>query len=128
MLRESISQMKNGKDARPSGVVSDMLKAAGEPGVDMITSLVNQSTVERVIPAEWELTTIVNCFKGKDNSLKRENYKRLKLTDLSLKIAEKIIEKVIRQKVDTDDMQFGFTPGCQITHIIFIWRQSQEEY
>ena len=44
MIRESISKMKNGKAAGPSGLVSEMVKAAGEAGFDRIT-------VEGVIPA-----------------------------------------------------------------------------
>ena len=42
----------------------------------MITDLVNQIIVERVNPAEWEVNTLVNCYKGKDNSLERGNYRR----------------------------------------------------
>ena len=42
MIRESVSKMKNGKNARPSGLVSEMVKVAGETGVSMITDLVNQ--------------------------------------------------------------------------------------
>ena len=53
-----------------------MVKAAGEAGVDLITDLVNQITIEGVIPAEWELSTIVNCYKGKSNSLKGGNFRR----------------------------------------------------
>ena len=52
IVRESVIKMKNGKAAGPSGVVSYMLKAAGEAGVHMITDLVNQIIVERIIPVE----------------------------------------------------------------------------
>ena len=41
--------MKNEKAAGSSGVVSEMLKAAGEAGVDMIPDLVNQIIVEGVV-------------------------------------------------------------------------------
>ena len=68
--------MKNRKIVRPSGVVSEMVKKAGEAGVGMITDLVNLIIVVEVIPAEWEFSTItlyklrkllhdINCFKGK---------------------------------------------------------------
>ena len=63
--------MKNGKIAVPSGVVSDMVKAAGEAGVDMIMDQVNKIIVEGVIPAEWELNNIVNCYEGKRDYLER---------------------------------------------------------
>ena len=61
IVRESISKMKNGKAVGLSGVVSEMVKAAGEVEVNMITDLVNQIIVEEFIPAEWELSTVVNC-------------------------------------------------------------------
>ena len=51
LIRESISKMMNGKAAGSSGVESEMVEAAGEAGVDIITDLVNQS-IEEVIPAE----------------------------------------------------------------------------
>ena len=38
--------MKNGEAARLSGVVLEMVKAAGEAQVDIINHLVNQVTVE----------------------------------------------------------------------------------
>ena len=44
-------KMKYGKAAHPSGLVSEIVKVAGETGCEMITDLVNQIIVE-VIPAE----------------------------------------------------------------------------
>ena len=61
IVRESISKMKNGKAVGLSVVVSEMVKAAGEVEVNMIIDLVNQIIVEGFIPAEWELSTVVNC-------------------------------------------------------------------
>ena len=89
--------------------MSEILKAAGEAGVDMITELANQIIAEGVIVAEWELSTIVNCYKGKSDSLEK-NYRRMKLTDHILKTAVRIIEELIRQQVVIDEMQFGFMP------------------
>ena len=66
MITESISKMENGKAAGSSGVVSKMVNEAGEAGVDMITTLVNQIIVEAIIPAEWELGSFVNYLRGKE--------------------------------------------------------------
>ena len=52
--------------------MSETVKAAGEAGIDMNTDLVYQIIVEGVIPAEWELSTIVNSFEGKGGPLKRK--------------------------------------------------------
>ena len=75
-----------------------------------------------VISAGKELSTIVNCYLGKDDYLERGNYRGLKFTDQTLKIAEKIIRKLIRQQVGTDETRLGFMPGCGTTNVIFILR------
>ena len=95
MVRESISKIKYGKAAQTSGLVSEMVKVSGKAESEMIIGLVSQIIVD-VIPAEWKLSTIVNCDKGKRDSLQRGNYRELKLTDQILKIAERIIDKLIR--------------------------------
>lgn len=43
---------------RPSGLVSEMVTFAEEAGIDMITYLANQITLE-VTSAEWELNNII---------------------------------------------------------------------
>ena len=101
MVREPISKINNGKAARPPGLLSEMVAGeAGEAGADMITDLLNRLIAEGVNPAEWELSTIANCYKGKGSSLEKGNYTELKLTDQILKIADRIIEKLIRRQVD----------------------------
>ena len=90
--------------------MSEMVKAAGEAGVDMITDLVNKIIIEEVIPTVWELGFIVNCYKGKEDALERRNYRRLKLIDHIRKISERVVEKLIRQQVDIDELKF-FMPG-----------------
>ena len=45
-----------------------------------------------------------------------------------MKVAERVLERRLRQAVEIDKMQFGFTPGTGTTHAIFIARQLQERY
>ena len=68
-----------------------------------MTDLLNQIIVG-VLGPEWELSTIVNCYKEKGDSLEKENYRGLELTDQILKIADRIIEKFMRQQVDIDEI------------------------
>ena len=51
-VRKAVRKMKNGKAAGPSGIVSEMVKAAEEDSVDMITDLINQIIREGVVPAD----------------------------------------------------------------------------
>ena len=43
----------------------------------------------------------------------------MKLTDQILKIVERIMVKLTRQEADINEVQFGFTPGCGDTDVIF---------
>ena len=45
-----------------------------------------------------------------------------------MKVAERVLERRLRQTVEIDKMQFGFRPGTGTTHAIFIARQLQESY
>ena len=94
----------------------------------MITDLVNQISAKGIIPAEWEFCTIVNYYKGKCDSLERENCRGLKLKDQDLKVVGRIIWNLLKRQVDIDERQFCFTPGCGTTYAIFVLRQLQEKY
>ena len=52
----------------------------------MVTDLINQILVEGRIPAEWELSTLVDFCKGKGDDLDKGNFWRLKLAIQILKI------------------------------------------
>lgn len=45
-----------------------------------------------------------------------------------MKVVERIVEKCIREMVDINEMQFGFTPGRGTTDTIFNLRQIQEKF
>ena len=63
-----------------------------------------------------------DCFMGKSDALKIENYGGLKLRDQILKIVYIAIEKLIRQEKSIDEMQLGFMPVYRTTNAIFILR------
>ena len=52
--------------------------------------------------------------------LERGNYRGLKLLGHVMKGIERVIEKIIRERISIDDMQFGFMPGRGTTDAIFI--------
>ena len=52
----------------------------------------------------------------------------MKSTDQILKIAERIIEKLVKQQVNLYEMQFGFMSGRGTTNAIFILTQIKETH
>ena len=127
-VEEAIRKMKNGKAAGMSDIVAEMVKASGDTGIELITSLANQIMKDGVIPQDWQSSVIVNCFKGKGDALERGNYRGLKLVDQVMKVIGRVIDKLLRERIDIDEMQFGFVPGRGTTDGIFLLRQLQEKY
>ena len=81
MVKKAISKMKLGKAAGPSGIVVEMIKAAGDTGATMICDLATAIIRDGKVPSDWEQSFIFCLYKGKG----------LKLTKQVMKIIEKIV-------------------------------------
>ena len=128
MVIEALGKMKSGKAAGPSGIVVEMLIAAGPKGIEFVRELTIAVIKNGKIPKDWEMSYILNLFKGKGDALNRGNYRGLKLTEHVMKVVERIVDKIIRDMIKLDEMQFAFVPGRGTTDAIYIIRQLQEKY
>ena len=100
-----------------------MLKASGDTGVRLVTDLAVDMKRNCTIPSDLGNSFIINIYKRKGNTLIRGNYRGLNHV---MKGIDRVMEKIIRERVFIDDMQFGFMPGRDTTDAIFILRQLQE--
>ena len=128
MVIKALGKMSSGKAAGPSGIVVEMIKAAGKKGIDFLRELTISVVVNGKIPEDWEMSFILNLFKGKGDALDRGNYRGLKLTEHVMKVLERIVDTAIREMINIDEMQFAFVPGRGTTDAIFIVRQLQEKF
>ena len=128
MIAAAINHLKSGKAAGPTGMVAEMLKAAGDCIVPHLSKLMNLIIHHHTVPDDWNRSFIINLFKGKGDSLDRGNYRGLKLLEVLQKVLERVLEVQIRSRISIDDMQFGFMPGRGTTDAIFILRQLQEKF
>ena len=128
LIRKTLRKMKCGKAADPSGIIAEMLKAAGEVGIVLLTELTEVVFCNGVIPTDWHKSFILNLYKGKGDALEWGNYRGLKLTDQAMKLLKRVLDSFIPDIVDIEAMQFGFVPGRGTTDAIFIIRQLQEQY
>jgi hypothetical protein len=127
-VRNAIRKMKKGKAAGSTGVVSEMIKAADELGVEWLTDLCNTIVCEGKIPTDWKRSILIPVFKGKGDPLECGSYRAIKLLEHAMKVVERVLEKRIREQVKVDKMQFGFMPGKGTTDAIFVVRQMQERH
>ena len=128
LIGKALRKMKCGKAAGPSGIIGEMLKAAGEVGIELLTELTEVVFCNGVIPTDWQASFILNLYKGKGDALEQGKYRGLKLTDQVMKLLQRVLDSFIREMVDIDAMQFGFVPGRDTSDAIFIIRQLQEKY
>ena len=128
MVKKAMSQMKAGKALGPSGIVVEMIRAAGDMGASMIRDLAAAIIHDGKVPSDWEQSFIVCLYKGKGDAMERGNYRGLKLIEQVMKVLERIVDGLIRQVVSINDSQFGFVPGRRTTDAIFVVRQLQEKY
>ena len=124
----AIGKMKQGKSAGPTGVVAEMLKAAGETGTLWMTEVCNAVVKDGKVPEDWSRSWMVNVYKGKGDALTCGSYRGIKLLEHAMKVSERVIEGRLRKIVKIDSMQFGFMSGRSTTDAIFIIRQLQEKY
>ena len=105
-----------------------MLKAAGSKDIDFLRELIKSVVKHGKIPEAWEMSFILNLYKGKGDALNRGNYRGLKLTEHVMKVRERIVVGMIPEMIAIDEMQFAFVPGRGTTDAIFIIRQLQEKF
>ena len=72
--------MKAGKALGPSGIVVEMIQAAGDMGASIIRDLAAAIIRDGKVASDWEQSFIVCLYKGKGDALERGNYRGLKLT------------------------------------------------
>ena len=63
MVKKAISQMKAGKPPGPSGIVVEMIRAAGDMGPSMNRDLAAAIIRDGKVPSEWEQSFIVCLYK-----------------------------------------------------------------
>ena len=73
MVKRAISKMKSGKASGPSGIVVEMIKAAGDTGATMIPNLSTAIICNGKVPTGWEQSFIVYLYNGKGDALDRGN-------------------------------------------------------
>ena len=127
-VRNAVAKMKCNKAPGPTGVGAELLKCAGESGIDWLTDLCNAIVKEGEMPNDWNKSYMINVYKGKGDALECGSYRGIKLLEHAMKVFERVVEARLRNVLCIDEMQFGFTPGKGTTDAVFILRQLQERY
>ena len=108
MITKAITKMAFGKAAGPLGIVAEMQKPVGKAGAEEVCDLVENIISKGCIPTDWQESFIVNLYKGKGDALNRGNYRGLKLIEQVISVLERVVEGLIRQRVEIDQMPWHY--------------------
>ena len=125
---QALSVMKSGKAAGPSEVTTEMLKLAGESGLEQLTEVFQKIMESEEYPCEWAQSLTIPLYKGKGDALSCGQYRGLRLLEHGMKTWERLLLKRLQSVVKINSHQCGFTSGKSTSDAIFITRQLQEKY
>ena len=114
IVEQALKSMKVGKIPRPSGVTSDLIKAAGATGVKGHFQVCESIKQEGEVPEQWvkSYTATIPAYKGKGDILMVDKHRGVKLLKQDMKVYEKsLLQKRLRDIVKIDEKQFGLQSG-----------------
>ncbi len=100
--------MKRGKAPGPSGRTTNLLRYAGETGVQVLKNVFEMIETEERAPAEWGSSYTSPVYKGEGDAVLYGMYREVRLLEYGRKLWEKILERRFRDIVKIEGIQFGF--------------------
>ena len=119
----AMKKMKKGKAVGPDDIPIEAWRVLGEAGVDILLDILSGIMQTEKMPEEWRESILIPIFKNKGDILECGKYREIKLMAHTLKLWERL-----RERVMVSDQQFGFMPGRSTTDAIFALRQLMEKY
>ena len=98
----------------------DMIIVSGKFGVGVIKKRCQRVLDGKGMPEKWKTSVIVSIFKGKGDVMDCGAYRKVKLLEQARKIVERVLKNRIKGLIMINDKQFGFMPGKDMTHALFI--------
>ena len=130
-MNEVESAIKKGKANKAVGmseVALDMIRALEDLGKEWVYMLLEKIWNTEEMPRDWRESVMIKLYKQKGDVLECGNYRGIKLLEHVFKLLERIVEGRLRNIIEIDEQQFGFTKGKSTVDAAFIVRQVQEKY
>ena len=119
----AVGGMRRGGSGGPTGVVSEMLGAAGGTGAVWMTDVCGAVVGDGGIPEDWSRGWMVGVCGGRGGALACGSCRGIGLLGHAVKVLERVIEGGVRGIVGVGGMRFGFMAGGGTTDAVFIVRQ-----
>ena len=126
-IRWALQKMRAGKAAGPDGVYTEMLKALGEDGIEVLWNVTNAVYETGKFPKEM-LKSIFVTLPKIPGTLDCSSHRTISLMSHILKIILKVVLQRIRRQLlpEIPQHQFGFMPDRGTRNAIFVLRMLAE--
>ena len=131
-VEESLKSANTGKAPGIDGISIEIIKAAGEAGVELLWRVCRAVWKDGIAPMEWRQSIIIPIWKRKGGRRECSQYRGISLLPQSSKVFARILEKTIRYiyilEPQLSENQFGFRKNKGCSDAIFILRHLQEKH
>ena len=123
-----MQRMKNGKAIGPDDIPVEVWKCLGEGALKFLTKLYNRTMESERMPEECKDSVLIPIFKNKCDGQSCSNYRSMTLISHTMKLWERIVERILRSELKFSNQQYGFMPGKSTTDALFALRVLMEKY
>jgi len=116
-------KMPNGKAEGPDQIPVEVWKCSGKEGLEWLTELFNVIFRTAKMPEEWKSSTITPLYKNKGDIQDCNNFRGIKLISHTMKLWERVIERMLRKDASTSENQFSFMPGKSTIEVTYLLRK-----
>ena len=95
-VEESLESAKTGKAQGKDGISIEIIKAAGEAGVNLLWRVCRAVWKDGMAPMEWRQSTIIPIWKRKGDRRESSQYRGISILSQSSKVFARILGKMIR--------------------------------
>ncbi|GKD98340.1 retrovirus-related pol polyprotein LINE-1 [Tanacetum coccineum] len=120
--------MGRNKVVGPDQIPIEAWRCLEDEGVKWLTCLFNKILLGAKMPDEWRLSEVIPIYKNKGDVQACSNYRGIKLLSHTMKLWERVIEKMLRRETRVSENQFGFMPGRSTTETIHLLKILMEKY
>ena len=123
-VEESLKSAKTGKTPGIDGITIEIIKAAGEAGVERLWRVCRTVWKDGIAPMEWRQSIIIPIWKRKGDRRECSRYRGISQHSQPSKVFARILENRIRYIVDPQlsENQFGFRKNKLCSDAIFSLR------
>nr|GFA31132.1 hypothetical protein [Tanacetum cinerariifolium] len=127
-VRVALQKMGSNKAVGPDQFPMEAWRCLGDEGAKWLTCLFNKIFSSAKMLDEWRLSEVIFIYKNKGDTLACSNYRGIKLLSHTIKLWERVIERMLRRETRVSENQFGFIPGRSTTEAIHLLRSLMEKY